>query len=190
MSRNEPIKWFLVLVIVAAMVLPSLGCAGKGAKGDGDDDDTITLTGKVSRRGSTPFSVLMFQATDQKIYTIQPSLLGDELRRLEDMDVAITGKVVGDTDGIEILLVEHYELLQFPTGERPVVGFIRSTASGSVWIIDDMDVYWSITGDFSHILRDFNGAKVWLVGLVRRAVNTGGGAYRSIHVTDYGIIRQ
>ena len=172
------------IITLIVLLLFGVACGGKG-KGGGDE---VTLTGSVSRRGSTPMSALVFETKDGQSYIIEASYLGEELASLEGMELAVTGKFVSTLkDGTKVFSVVYYDLLTLPSGERPVVGIIRY-AEDAVYIRDHGDVVWLLRGEFEDVLKTFNGAKVWVVGTTMQRVNTAVGAMRVILVTDYGVI--
>jgi hypothetical protein len=174
---------------VLLMLLAVAGCGGEAARGGDKEDGEVTVLGQLSRRGSTPFSMVRLQAKDGMSYWIQSTVLGDELRRLVGMEVAVTGRLVPNEEGENILMVQYYDLLQLPSGEKPIVGIVRVRSGGPVWVFDDNDVQWSLQGDFREVLRSFAGAKVWVTGVVQKKLNVGQGAVRTLLVTEYGVIR-
>ncbi|MEE9270516.1 MAG: hypothetical protein V3V49_09680 [Candidatus Krumholzibacteria bacterium] len=171
------------------MLLAVAGCGGNAARGGDKDDGTVTVIGQLSRRGGTPFSMVLLQARDGMSYWIQSTALGDELRQLVGMEVAVTGRLVRNDEGENILMVQYYYLLRLPSGEKPVVGIVRTRSGGPVWVFDDNNVHWSLQGDFVDVLRSFAGAKVWVTGVVQKKLNVGQGAVRTLLVTEYGVIR-
>lgn len=178
----------LLLGLVASVLAAVNGCAGsKGNGGEGDvEGDIVVVRGKVSSRGSTPFSMLLLEAVDGKTYAIESSPLADELRSLDGMDISIRGEVVPQSaEQLVTLDVISYELLELPSGETPIVGYIR--AGG---MIEDSNlVVWVIDGDFADVLKNFVGAKIWIVGVPRESIERPDGTYRVIFVTEYGVIR-
>lgn len=185
---------------IAAVILALLaaGCGGQASSdGSGEVDAgnrTVDVTGKLSRRGSTPFSLMLLQSSDGTTYMIQSTRIGDELRSLDGMEVAVTGVLVPNEEEVQVLSVMSYDLLRVPSGERPVVGVVfsdaRASAGTPVWLVDRNNVYWSMRGDFEDVLKEFVGAKIWVTGVVQRSVNTGGASVRSIFVTEYGVLRR
>ncbi len=182
-------------IIVALL---AAGCGGQASGDGGRDVDVGTITvdvrGKLSRRGSTPFSLMLLQSSDGTTFMIQSTRIGDELRNLDGMEVAVTGVLVPNDEDVQVLSVMSYDLLRVPSGERPVVGLVfsdaRASAQTPVWLVDRNDVYWSLRGDFEDILKEFVGAKVWVTGVVQRSANTGRASMRTILVTEYGVLRR
>lgn len=169
------------------------GCGGSaGGKRDGESaGETIYVEGKVSLRGSQPFPLLLLEARDGRLYMIDASPKAEELKRLQDMAVGVTARVLPDVRGdAPALAIEAYELLALPTGERPVVGIVVGASPDHVTMRVDDGSVWLIEGEFKTVFLGLEGAKIWVVGDRRFAVNTGGGDIRSIHVTEYGIIME
>jgi len=189
-GRGSAQYFLLSGVVVWCGLVALLGCAGRqGQQGNnnGIEGKLIVARGTISTRGSTPFSMVMLEASDGRIYVIQSSLLGDELRNLVAMDVSVTGKILHNPSFDEPLLdVVSYDLMSLPSGEVPIVGIVRPGG----WIEDDNMMIWMIEGDFAQILHTFVGSKVWIVGVNQRWVNTASGSHRAIAVTEYGLIRK
>jgi hypothetical protein len=111
-----------VLVIA---VLGMYGCGGSKGQGGGSGEGIVVVNGKVSSRGSTPFSLLMFEASDGKTYTIVATPLAEELRSLIGMDLSIRARVVPQVnDDNPTLDLISYDLRALPSGEIPIVGYI------------------------------------------------------------------
>jgi hypothetical protein len=171
------------------MALPGVyGCGGsKGQNGHGGaEGDILVVQGKVSSRGSTPFSLLMLEAREGKLYVIEPSQVADELRSLDGMDVSIRARVVPQAEDEHLAIdVIDYELLRLPSGEVPIVGYIRQGG-----MIEDTNlIIWVIDGDFQDLLSSFVGSKVWVVGVPMQSIDRPEGTYRVLLVTEYGMIR-
>lgn len=188
---NNGRKWLVrcTIAVTFATSLLTTGCGGRqGQAGDsgGIDDGIVITNGKISTRGSTPFSLVMLEATDGTLYFVQSSVLGDELRSLVGMDVSVTGRVL-PSDDVENPTIDviSYELLALPSGEVPIVGIVRPGG----WIEDNNMVQWILEGDFAGVLRTFVGAKVWVVGVNQRWENRKDSVARVILVTEYGVIR-
>jgi len=175
-----------------AVLLGGVGCGGsKSGNGNGSSDETIHVKGTISLRGSTPFELLLLKAEDGKVYMIDSSPDAIELKRLVDMDVAVTATVLPDVGGdAPALSVYSYELLPLSTGERPVVGVIYATSPDAVYLMGDDGNTWKIDGEFEMIFSGFSGAKIWIVGDIGTSINTARGNARSIYVTQYGMIRE
>ena len=176
---------FLVLVGV-----PACGGSSAGKKQKADPGDTIYVEGKVSMRGSLPFPILLLEAKDGTIYMIDSSPQAEELKRLDEMAVGVSAKVLpaigGEAPAISVL---SYDLLALPTGEKPVVGVLYASPDGVALRGDDGSAY-VIQGDFEAVFKGLSGAKVWIVGEKLVDVNTSRGNVRIIHVTQYGVIRE
>lgn len=174
---------------LCAVTIVGSGCGGmKGQNGDsGEETRVVVLRGKVSSQGSTPFSLLMLEASDGKVYTIEPGAVADELRALADMDVSVRAKVIPRSEEQYLALeVVSYELLALSSGEIPIVGYIRPGG-----LIEDTNmIMWVIEGDFSAVLKTFVGSKVWVVGVTQAStLRPDGFTYKVILVTEYGVIR-
>ena len=188
----------LMSIVGIALVLLAAGCGGQASGYGGGDADagtkTVDVRGKLSRRGSTPFSLMLLQSSGGTTYMIQSTRIGDELRNLDGMEVAVTGVLVPNEEDVQMLSVMSYDLLRVPSGERPVVGIVFSQRGASaetpVWLVDRNNVYWSMRGDFEDVLKEFVGAKIWVTGVVQRSANTGRASERSILVTEYGVLRR
>jgi hypothetical protein len=160
------------------------GCGGtRAVQGDGGDDNYVTITGDVKQEG-TSLAVVLFEARNGQLYMVQSSRVGDELRGLVGMSVQISGPVLREIEGIPVITVKWYEMLPLPTGERPIVGYVRQGG----YIITDKDEIWKLEGDFKDVLASFVGSKVWIAGVVQKRLNTAQGSWRVIDVTEYGVI--
>ncbi|MFQ5510732.1 MAG: hypothetical protein ACE5EO_02685 [Candidatus Krumholzibacteriia bacterium] len=180
------------IAAVAAMLLV-VGCGGRAAHDPGErGDGVIDVNGRLSRRGSSPFSLMLLRSAAGRTYMIQSSRLGDELRALDGMDVAVSGFLVPNDENVPVIAVRRYDVLRVPSGEKPLVGIVRASRAGNnaIWIVDDNDVQWNLRGDFREVLMSFVGAKVWVTGIVERSINVGQGSMRTILVTEYGVIRR
>jgi hypothetical protein len=182
-------RWGLnaVLAVALMVLLSAWGCGGTKGQGDGGDvGKIVAVNGRISTRGSTPFSVVMLEAADQKTYIIEQSPLADELRSLDGMEVFVRASVITrPEDQGPTLDVISYDLRALPSGDIPIVGYIRPGG----FLEDDSMIIWKLDGDFAEILRTFVGAKVWVVGVDQPNVDTPDGTtYRVILVTEYGVI--
>jgi hypothetical protein len=180
----------------AALALAGIAACGGPSGGKGRDakpGDTIYVEGRISLRGSRPFPLLLLEAKDGAIYMIDTSPKAEELKNLDGMAVGVTAKVLPGVKGdAPALSVSTYELLPFPSGEKPVVGVVYATLDlgdvraalaapdGTVWIIE---------GTFESVFLDLKGAKVWIAGDRSWANNTREGNFRMINVTEYGVIQ-
>lgn len=162
------------------------GCGGKHGR-DGEGREELEVTGTVTLRGSSPFPLVTIVTADGSLYLIQSSDLSDELRHLDGMKVAVTGRITEVKGESPILSVEWYDILPLPSGQRPIVGHIYGSPPDRALLIDRDGTRYEITGDFTMVLADFDGAKVWVVGDVefsRIQLQV-----RTINVTEYGILR-
>jgi hypothetical protein len=171
-------------------VLGICGCGGgKSRSGDGSTPgDTVYVKGKISLRGSTPFELLLLEGEDGVYYMIDSSPLALELKRLEDMMVGVSATVLPQVKGdAPALSVQSYELLPLPTGERPIVGVVRSGGGDTVVIQAEDGKNYVIEGDFKDLFSDYMGAKVWVVGESRFGNDRREGR-NTVAITQFGII--
>jgi len=187
-STMTPARTLLAALLLAL----ALGCAGsQGRKGEvANADGTIILRGTISERGSRPGSLIVLEATDGRSYIIQASAVGEELRRLAGMRVEIEAvrlPQLSEEDEI-VVAARWYDLLQLPSGERPIVGYVGMT-QGSVWVRDRSEVIWVIVGSFEEVFRTFVGYKVWVTGVTQQSLDTSQFSSRTILVTEYGVLR-
>jgi hypothetical protein len=163
-------------------------CGGSASRGGSAADRVIVIEGQVSSRGSTPFPQAMVVSAEGTTYAIESSELGDELLRLEQMRVRVTGKLVPALQGdVPMLSVISYELLPFETGERPIVGFVEYQPPSEVYVRDIYGTRYRVVGEFERVLMDYAGAKVWVAGDPEIDPNDLGA--RTIMVSEYGVIR-
>ena len=167
----------------------AVGCGGSKSVDGRNADGTVNVAGRVSVRGSTVGSLILLEGNDGQIYQIQASAVGEELRNLSGMQVAVEGMLLPEYEDAEpVLAVRHYDLLQLPSGERPKVGIVR-VHNEDVWFVDDYEVTWVVIGQFIDVFRTFPGAKVWVVGVTKQSLDTRQSSMRTIHITEYGVIR-
>lgn len=173
-------------IVFAVLLAASLNACG-GSKGRGGGDNVASVSGEIFvEGGQASYAVILIETKEGRVYMVQSSPLGDELRSLVGMRVAVRGPVVGEMEGVPIIVLNWYELLPLSSGERPVVGWVREGG----YIVTESDVVWKLEGDFGDLLATFMGSKIWVVGIVMQNVNTSQGSYRVLDVTDYGVIRQ
>jgi hypothetical protein len=168
---------------ILAVLLCSCG-GTKGMQRDGNQDNYVTIIGKATQESNTPLAVVLFEARNGELYMVQSSRLGDELRGLVGMSLQISGLILREIEGIPVITVKWYDMLPLPTGERPIVGYVRQGG----YIITDKDEIWKLEGDFQDVLLSFVGSKVWVAGIVQKRLNTERGSWRVIDVTEYGVI--
>lgn len=183
----------IVFVCCAAVCAALWGCGGpaSGSRSADGSGETLYVEGKVSLRGSQPFPLLLLEARDGRFYMIDASPLAEELKRLQDMPVGVTGKVLPEVKmDTPALSVEAYRLLPLGTGEQPVVGVIAAASPDGVGMRAEDGSVWILEGEFETVFWGLEGAKIWVVGDRRISVNTSRGDLRTIHVTEYGIIKE
>jgi len=173
--------------VVLMGLLSFASCGGRQGRGHNlgrSEDKFFSASGRITERASRPFSLVFLETSDGKLHLIQSSPIADELRRLIGMNVFVTGKTLrGGLDAdTRVIDVESYDLLRLPSGEQPIVGIVRLGG----WLLEG-DAVWKIEGDFAEILNMFEGAKVWVVGVVQRSVPRY--SYKILLVTEYGVIR-
>ncbi len=189
-KNRAPIIAAVLCCLLVLVGVPACGGSSAGKKQNADPGDTIFVEGKVSMRGSLPFPILLLEAKDGFIYMIDSSPKAEELKRLDEMAVGVTAKVLPEVGGeTPALSVLSYELLPLPTGEKPVVGVLYASPDGVALKADDGSAY-VIEGEFEPVFTGLSGAKIWIVGEQLSAVNTSRGNVRTIHVTQYGVIKE
>jgi hypothetical protein len=168
----------------------ALGCGGPKTQQDTNSDGTVHVRGRISVRGSTPGSLIVLEGQDGKLYEVQASAVGEELRSLDGMNVFVEALVLPGAEQQEpVLSVRYYDLLALPSGETPIVGYVRASQD-EVWLYDQNEVAWLISGQFVDVFSTFAGAKVWVVGVTQRKLDTRVSSVRTLFVTEYGVIRQ
>lgn len=189
-TERAPVIAAVMSCILVLVGVPACGGSSAGKKQNADPGDTIFVEGKVSMRGSLPFPILLLEAKDGVIYMIDSSPKAEELKRLDEMAVGVSAKVLpeigGETPALSVL---SYELLPLPTGEKPVVGVLFASPDGVALRGDDGSSY-IIQGEFEPVFQGLSGAKIWIVGEQLAALNTSRGSMRTIHVTQYGLIKE
>jgi hypothetical protein len=194
MRRPKLIRAAGIFCVLVLSVGIAVGCGGgKSQKGDGESEPQgdVVVDGKVSLRGSTPFTLLLLEGKDGTNYMIESSRVADELKQLEGMDITVTAKVLPHIESdAPALSVRDYDMLPLPTGERPIVGVITSYPPDIVYLNSKDGTIWSIKGDFRSILLDYTNAKVWVVGDRLQPSASVDRGDREIYVTQYGVIKQ
>jgi hypothetical protein len=158
-------------MIAVALVFFVFGCGGtKSRKALSLDTaktgDIVTVEGRLSLRGSTPFPMLMLEIENSAVVLVESATLQAELKTLSGMDVSVEGVVLPSLDNeTRALNVESYELLPLPSGDLPMVGTILIENDQCVLATWENKRYW-IRGDFADVFRDFEGAKVWVAGTI------------------------
>jgi hypothetical protein len=83
---------------------------------------------------------------------------------LSGMRVAIEGEAMPSIDGETPLInALRYRMLRLPSGELPVVGVLNVVDDECILEGTDGKRYW-IRGDFTGVISDFDGAKIWIIG--------------------------
>ncbi len=156
---------------IVLLLLFVVGCGGtksrKAASLDtAETGDIVTIEGRLSLRGSTPFPMLMLEIEKNGVIVLESATLKAELKTLSGMDVTVEGVVLPSLDNATpVINVESYELLPLPSGDLPMVGRILIENDQCVLVAWDNKRYW-IRGDFSDVFQDFEGAKVWVAGTI------------------------
>jgi hypothetical protein len=186
---------FLFATVVFGLVVFAViaGCSGSsaGKRQKVDPGDTIYVEGKISLRGSLPFPLLLLEAKDGVIYMIDSSPKAEELKRLDEMSVGVTAKVLPEIGGeAPALSVVSYDLLPLSSGEKPVIGVVVIVSMEEIALQADDGSRWIIEGEFKPTFMGMAGARIWIVGDRRYAVNTERADIRMVNVTQYGVIRE
>jgi hypothetical protein len=156
---------------VIVMALVAAGCGGSKSRNASsldvaDTGDIVTVDGRLSLRGSSPYPMLMLETKDGGVVLIESSTLQPELKTLSGMEVSVKGVVLPSIDGgTRALNVQTYELKPLPSGDLPLVGVISVENDQCVLTTYDNIRYW-IRGDFADMFKDFDGEKVWIAGTV------------------------
>ena len=182
------------LAAACLAVLVLAGCGGNKAKRATSFDgakvgDLVEVEGTLSMRGSTPHTYVVLERDDGGVVIIQAGKLRRELRELSGMRVSVEGKVLPSIDGQSPQVdAQSYELLALPSGEIPLVGTVRLLNGQCVLKTADEKLYW-IRGEFVDLLKEYEGAKVWVVGPVGDAAlpEKPEGSV-PIQVTGYGVL--
>jgi hypothetical protein len=157
-------------VILAAGVAASCATAGERAVKslEGVAPGTrVRVEGTISLRGSTPFTILVVEMEGGEVAAIESRSAGiqSELRSLASLRAAVEGTVLPRLDGgMPRLDADRYELLRLPGGERPVVGLLEVEGEACVLTTREGKRYW-VLGELAAALREYAGARVWIVGL-------------------------
>lgn len=175
-------------LIPALLALLVVGCGGKASTQG--PAGTIVIEGTISLRGSTPKPMVFIETKEG----VEMSVRGEddllaELQGLSGFPVAIRGHVKKPDDRVPSLEALRYELLRLPSGERPVIGMLSVEGSWLVLVAPDGSRYW-IRGDLVGAIREYDGAKVWVVGsLGDAAMQTQPRDSIAYWVTGYGVLR-
>jgi hypothetical protein len=173
------------VVLLASAVY--VACDGKTRRGPGPGEH-VQLTGTLSLRGSQPFPLLVVETDGGETVVVESQTIEDELRELSGMRVSIEGEALARARG-ETLVVNalSYRLLALPGGEVPVVGLVLRQEDRCVLESADGKRYW-IVGDLAAVIRDFEGAKVWVVGTP--SADEEAGELIPLRAAGYGVLSQ
>lgn len=158
--------------LVAVLALCG-GCGGKSARAVNDlngipEGDLVLIEGELTLHGSTPFPTLVIETSTGASVTIdsRDSEVQHELKGLASMRVTVEGTVLAGVDRTSSRLdVVRYELLPLPGGEIPMVGVLSIEDTQCVLTAKGGTRYW-IRGDLADVIREYDGARVWVVGII------------------------
>jgi hypothetical protein len=198
MQRHDTTRTTIALaVIVAAAVTlgAAPGCGGgkaarvnpleKAAVGE-----VVHFEGTLSLRGSQPVPILVLELDDDAVVRVASKTLQGELESLSGMPVAIEGDVMPPMDKTPVVNVTRYEMLRLPSGELPVVGVITNVGDNLILTERDGKRHW-IRGSLVSILREYGGARIWVVGSAgHEGLTVEPKGAMSYWVTGYGILSQ
>jgi len=186
LSKPQPFRRAALAAAVALLAaVVVIACDGK-TRGRPREGDQMKLTGTLSLRGSQPFPTLVVETDDGGAVVVQSQTIQEELRELAGMRVSIDGKALAPIDGkTPVVNALSYELLALPGGEVPVVGLV--VLQGDRCVVEGADGrrYW-VVGDLAGIIRDFEGAKVWVAGTP--VADEAAGDLIPLRVTGYGVL--
>jgi hypothetical protein len=152
--------------LVAFVIFGAVGCGGKKTSKtmSFEAGDLVSLEGTLSLRGSMPRPILILETDTAGGVVIQSRELQSELSSLAGMKVWIEGRILPAIEGESPLIdATDYRLLALPSGEVPVVGVLKLQRDECVLHVDGGQRYW-IRGEFTDLIRDFVGARMWVVG--------------------------
>ncbi len=153
-------------------------------KDQGEMVNKAEVTGELSVRGTTTAPIILLEAEDGTVYTVQPSSIARELARLEGMRAVVEGEVRAPSgEGPMLFDARAYRILPLESGDVPIVGRI-TVMEGRCMLNETDGPQWRITGDLVSILTGFDGAKVWVIGKRWEA----DASKREIRVTGYSVI--
>ena len=158
------------LILGTALMLAGFsGCGGKKTQkempaGAAAVGELVQAEGTLSVRGSTPHTTLVLEVNDEEVIIVESKTIQEELKSLSGMRVAVEGESMPSIDGETPLInVLRYRLLRLPSGELPVVGVLSVVDDKCILESPDGKRYW-IRGDFTGVISDFDGAKIWIIG--------------------------
>ena len=167
--KNRPAYLALFLSFVT-LLLCFVGCGGKKAQKETSSaagavvGELVRVEGVLSLRGNAPHMMLALETEENEIILIESKTIQAELKSLSGMRVAIEGESMPSIDGETPLInALRYSMLRLSSGELPVVGTL--SVVNDQCILDGLDGnrYW-IRGDFTGVIKDFDGAKIWVIG--------------------------
>lgn len=126
----------------------------------------VSVDGLLSLRGSTPFTTLVLEMENGTVVSIDSDndALMTELRGLTGLHCQVEGKVIRPmTPGTAAIKATGYELLPLPSGELPIVGILSLDGEQPVLTTKSGKRYW-IRGDLAGAIREYDGARIWIVG--------------------------
>lgn len=180
----------VALVALAAVA----GCGPKVPVDEVDGrvtGDLVHVEGELQLRGNMPHPELILVTTGagQQV-KITSDELRDELRSLAGMPIAIEGELKRKSDDLVRVEAKRYELLRLDTGEIPLVGMLSTQEGELLLSASDGKRYW-IRGDLTGVIRDYDGAKIWIVGSKGDAALPGQPRGTVAYwVTGYGVLTE
>lgn len=184
----------LCLIVVAALLLPASAPAKvRTVKSftHVSEGTRVRVEGTLSIRGSTPFTFLTLQISDEEIITIQGHTpdIQQELKNLDGLRVSVEGKALPDQgETLPRLDVERYKLLPPPGAKDPLIGIVRMEGDACVLTTDEGKRYW-IVGELAPAMCQHAGARVWMVGKkTKRGEGTKPSGATPFTPTGYGVI--
>jgi hypothetical protein len=151
--------------------------------------DNVLVEGKIVLRGSMPEPDIFLVMEDGTEVIIDGKEMRSELRNLADMPIAIEGEMKSMRDDMPRIEARRYELLRWPTGELPLVGLVSVDMDDVVLAASNGKRYW-IRGDLVGVIRDYPGAKVWVIGSLGDAGMAAPQGTIAYWVTGYGVLTE
>jgi hypothetical protein len=169
-------KYFVrsALILSVVILAPGIaGCGGSkahketstdGAAGAAVVGELVRVEGVLSLRGSAPHTMLVLEIDEDNVVLIESKTIQAELKSLAGMKVAVEGESMRSIDGETPLInAVRYNMLRLSSGEMPVVGRLSVTKDKCILESSDGKRFW-IRGDFVGVIKDFDGAKIWIIG--------------------------
>jgi hypothetical protein len=197
MKRNDTTRWTTVVAVVlaAASLGAAGGCGGKKAAKVNPLEkaavgEVVHFEGTLSLRGNQPVPILMLELDDDSVIRIESKTLQGELKNLTGMPVAVEGEVMAPIDKIPVINVTRYEMMRLSSGELPMVGVVSIVGDNCILTEPDGKRHW-IRGSLIPILREYAGARVWVVGSAgHEGLTVEPKGAMSYWVTGYGILSE